>query len=269
MDWIIACRTYKRSKIFLEQTYRTLQENNLTDKLFIFVADQEEYDIYKRELGDKTYKGLIVAKKGGTAARNFMIKYFPEGTFIFMIDDDNEFFFQFDDKNHMKRSYNLKEICEDGFKTIQENNLSFWTFNALTNGYFAKNLPFKQTRPINIFGGGYGVINDHSFVVDERVVEEDTVLTLHCMRKDKQCLVYRKVGLKTKMLTLEGGLQIDRGVTQDERRQHWTTAHKIIEELYPDISTYFELRTEVDPLLKENRYIWRLKSLPKLKKILK
>ena len=130
MDWVIACRTYKRSKIFLEQTYNTLSENNLTDKLFIFVADQEEYDIYKQELANKTYKDLVVAVKGGTAARNFMIKYFPEGTFIFMIDDDNQFFFEFNDKNHMTKSFNLREICEDGFKTIKENNLSFWTFKC-------------------------------------------------------------------------------------------------------------------------------------------
>ena len=41
-DYVIACRSYKRANVFPHKTYRMLAHNGLTDRLYIFVANQEE-----------------------------------------------------------------------------------------------------------------------------------------------------------------------------------------------------------------------------------
>ena len=61
-NYVIACRSYDRPDIFPLKTYRMLAHNNLTDRLYIFVANQHEKERYEHSLKGMPYKKIIVGE---------------------------------------------------------------------------------------------------------------------------------------------------------------------------------------------------------------
>ena len=56
--------------------------------IYVFVANQEEYDLYNTTLDPTTYNKLVIGKPGIKEIRNFMANYFDEGQKIVYMDDD-------------------------------------------------------------------------------------------------------------------------------------------------------------------------------------
>jgi len=87
-DYVIACRSYKRANIFPYKTYRMLAHNGLTDRLYIFVANQEEKHLYEKALEGHPYKKIVVGELGGANATRAICRFFPVGQRIIFVDDD-------------------------------------------------------------------------------------------------------------------------------------------------------------------------------------
>ena len=61
---------------------------NIKEKVYIFVADETEYKIYKEILNENDFNSLIIGKPTLKAQRNFILDYFPLDSSIMFLDDD-------------------------------------------------------------------------------------------------------------------------------------------------------------------------------------
>jgi hypothetical protein len=60
-DYIICIPSYKRAQVCNNKTLTTLEKNNIpASKIYVYVANQEEYTLYKEKLDPKLYHQLIV-----------------------------------------------------------------------------------------------------------------------------------------------------------------------------------------------------------------
>ena len=59
-DYIICIPSYKRAQVCNDKTLSTLNKNKIpASKIYVYVANQEEYDLYKKTLDPKLYHQLI------------------------------------------------------------------------------------------------------------------------------------------------------------------------------------------------------------------
>ena len=78
-DYVIAIPSYKRNETLKKKTMRVLSEYKINpNKIYIFVADNDQKKLYEDTLEPKTYNKIVVGKPGIQHIRNFMPKYFPE-----------------------------------------------------------------------------------------------------------------------------------------------------------------------------------------------
>ena len=88
-DYIICIPSYKRAQVCNDKTLTTLEKNNIpASKIYVYVANQEEYTLYKEKLNSKLYHQLIVGKKGLVQQREYIMKHWPSGKWIVFMDDD-------------------------------------------------------------------------------------------------------------------------------------------------------------------------------------
>jgi len=124
MDYKIAIPSYLRHKELKNKTLNTLKNNNINpDKIYIFVANENEYNIYKNYLDENTYNKIIIGELGIRNQRIFISKYFNENEFIVSCDDDIEFFYKFINKN--KKLQTINNIEQEIIKNFEycKNNI--------------------------------------------------------------------------------------------------------------------------------------------------
>ena len=81
MDYQIAIPSYKRPETIKKKTLKVLESYNIDpSRITIFVADENELVSYKKSLEDTPYKNIVVGVHTIGAQRNFIEKYYPEGT---------------------------------------------------------------------------------------------------------------------------------------------------------------------------------------------
>ena len=140
-DYTIVIPSYKRQKILQEKTLTTLKKYKIPkESIYVFVANQEEYDIYKEFLDPNTYGHLVVGVPGLAHVRNFISNYFPKGKKLVSCDDDIRGFIEFDAtmKRKEKELVSLKKLIERGFKECKEKGANLWGLYPSANGFFMK-----------------------------------------------------------------------------------------------------------------------------------
>ena len=217
-DYVIACRSYKRANVFPHKTYRMLAQNSLTDRLYIFVANQEEKHLYEKALEGYLYKKIVVGELGGANATRAICRFFPVGQRIIFVDDDLSRFFTFSEKGDLtKDAKNLHKYIEDGFATIDKYNLGAFTFSFLSNKFYLQGKPFKEFRPFMLAGNFFGARNDPQMITTESYTShaDDSQRCVRYLDKYGGVLVYWWGGFETHYGQEEGGLQAsgDRGAS--------------------------------------------------------
>ena len=92
-----------------------LEEHNIPDsKITIFVADEIEYEIYKKSL-NKRYEIVIGVPTIGEQ-RNFIERYYKEGTQLVMFDDDLDGIFV-KKENHVNQGQKIALMGSTGRST--------------------------------------------------------------------------------------------------------------------------------------------------------
>ena len=87
--YIVAIPSYQRAELLNRKTLKTLSEYNIPrNRIYVFVANKTEEQIYKEKLNKDFYGHLIVGVKGLKNQRNFISRYFPDGKQILNMDDD-------------------------------------------------------------------------------------------------------------------------------------------------------------------------------------
>ena len=94
MDYEIAIPSYKRPETIKKKTLRVLESYNIdASRITVFVADEDEYKQYLESLAKDPYANkckIIVGVHTIGAQRNYIEKWYPEGTRLMMFDDDIE-----------------------------------------------------------------------------------------------------------------------------------------------------------------------------------
>ena len=233
-NYVIAIPSYKRQDIIQTHTLAVLNRHKIKPEyITIFVANQEEYDIYKAEVPSFLYNKLVIGVLGLKNQRNFISEYYPEGQYIVEMDDDIKKIMQLVVKLMVKRKSRRSNInlsksksksksskigktvkpIEDldafirrAFEMCAESNIFLWGVYPLINPYF---MTYKITTDLRfIVGPMWGMINRHrkdlKLTVDEK---ENSERTLQFWVADGSVLRFNNVGIETKYYKNKGGMQ--------------------------------------------------------------
>lgn len=247
-NYIIAIPSFKRENIIKDKTLKTLQKNNISSKrIYIFVSDQLEYDIYNIAIPKKHYNKLIIGKRGLKNQRNFISNYFKEGTNIVQLDDDIDDVVEivnnsnltpktktnrnFRKQNKLKPITDLDKFIKDAFKICKEKKIYLWGVYPIANPYF---MTLSMDTKLNfIVGPFWGMINRHSKDLKQTINEKENVeRTLQFYIKDKAVLRFNYISIITKYYKNKGGMQFN-GI---DRKFESLKSVKYLHNKYPSLT---------------------------------
>jgi hypothetical protein len=200
MDYIVVIPSYNRAHSLKVHTLQVLEDGLVDkDKIYIFVANDEEYLIYKKILPE--YK-IIIGVLGLRDQRNFISNYFPQGYNIISIDDDIEKFYQ-KINGELIIIKDLDSLFINGFLDIINSDLKLFGFYPVLNKLFMKEVVTADLR--FIIGSCFGYINSGIFTsITEK---DDYERSLLYYLRDGGVLRYNYISTKTKYYKNKGGLQ--------------------------------------------------------------
>lgn len=247
--YIIAIPSYNRPDLIQVKTLALLHRHSIpANKITIFVANQEQLELYKSKIPVWLYGNLVVGVIGLRNQRNFIMDYYSEGTHIVQMDDDldkiMELIIEPQTTSHLtsrrgttisrasrkksirvsrkssRSSRRMKPITDlDGFITrafeiCKNKGIFLWGVYPLANARFMT--PKITTDLRFIVGPFWGIINRHRpdlrLTIDEK---ENAERTLQHYVIDGAVLRFNYVGIETRYYKNKGGMQ-DEGKNRKE-----------------------------------------------------
>lgn len=207
MNYRIAICSYKRSDVIQEKTLNYLKECNIpSDIIDVFVANKEEYEIYKKNISSPLYNKLIIGKETLHKQRNYVRQYYPPNTLIFNLDDDIEQLEQLKNCKLEKISDNLDNIIKYGFYLLKKEKTKLLGIYGARNHFFMSNDYSKGLY--YCIGSCYWTINDKSPNIDVELEDkEDYERSIKSYIKYKHIIRLNNITAKTGYYTTKGGMQ--------------------------------------------------------------
>lgn len=211
MMYEIAIPSYKRHKTLKEKTLQVLTKYKIApEKVTIFVANQEEFENYKKELSDTPYSKIVIGEIGMGAIRRFIQKYYPENTYVMNFDDDlSEVLQKIDDKRMLPVEDLEKQVILRGFQECEKHKAYLFGVYAASNPMF-----MKHRVAVGLYyciGSCWGIITRHdknlTVTLDDK---EDFQRTLQHYVKDGKVVRLDDITVKSKYYTEDGGMQVTR-----------------------------------------------------------
>lgn len=239
MKYQLAIPSYQRADQLSEKTLKVLQSHEIDPSIVtIFVANQDEYGRYKKMLSLTPYSQspCVIAVPGMGAVRNFIRKYYTEGTRVFHMDDDiSEVLVKESDKKMVPVENLSRDVILRGFSALEEHDAKIFGIYAAANPMFMKNR--VSVGLYYCIGSCWGNIIRHDedlmVTMDDK---EDFERTLQYYTKDGKVVRLDDVTVKTKYYGV-GGMQ--------ERRtaETITQGAKTLVERYPGLATMYVRET--------------------------
>jgi hypothetical protein len=253
-DYVVCIPSYKRAELCNEKTLQTLKDNHIpAKKIFVYVANQEEYDEYVKILDKSKYNKLVVGIKGLVPQRQFIMEQFPEGKHIVFFDDDVS---KIDlTMSELTKGKSLDFFFKHAFKECHKHKSFIWGVYPVFNPFFRKGRPELTTCLTYIVGAFYGIINRPKLkdieltITKENGQKEDVERTLKYFVHDGIVLRFNRVGFMTKYYGKSGGLG-----TFEARLKPMLEASKKLKAQYGE---YGEITTK-----KHGMTEFRLKKIP-------
>jgi hypothetical protein len=176
----------------------------------VYVANKEDYELYKNTLDPKTYNKLVIGKKGLVPQRQFISNQWPANKHIVFLDDDVESI-DLSLSSEFKK-HNLDYFIKYAFSECVKNKSYIWGVYAVFNPFFRKARKDMTTDLNYIVGAFYGIINRPNLkaiqltITKENGQKEDVERTLKYFLHDGIVLRFNKIGFVTKYYGKEGGL---------------------------------------------------------------
>jgi hypothetical protein len=251
MSYVICIPSYKRAQICNEKTLAMLKKNHIPKGLInVYVANQEEYDEYKKILDSSLYNRLIIGKKGIVPQRKFISDSFPKGKCIVSFDDDVKSV-----DLSMSKHKTLDAFFKDAFAECKKQKAFVWGVYPVFNPFFRKGQKEISTCLNYIVAAFYGYVNRPGLkaietnLTKENGQKEDVEMSIKYFINDGIVLRFNRVGFVTKYYGSSGGLG-----TFDERLKPMLEASKVLKKAYPE---YGEISTK-----KTGMTEFRLKKIP-------
>ena len=245
----IAIPSYKRSDILIQKTFPLLKYYEIENsEIDVFVANKEEYDIYKKVLPEDI--NIVIGEVGMDKIRIFMANYYKEGEEIVYIDDDIEKIEQLVialPKTKLEPIPDLRYLINEGFRLCRANNMKNWGIYPVHNAFFMRDTTTTDLR--YIIGAFYGVINDKE--CETRIVShgEDYERTIKYYLKYGGVLRFNNITIKTKYFG-KGGMSAE---FNDEREKYIDAQIFKLYNNYPDLMTIKKKKNYNNPVLKDKR----------------
>ena len=214
-DYIIVIPSYNRVELIQSKTLKLLKRHGIDrTRIKIFVANQEQYELYKSKIPMELYGEIIVGVIGLKNQRNFIMDYYPEGKMIVQMDDDLEKIVELVDPATMARKStrrmgdigDLDGFIKGAFRMCRDRGIYLWGVYPLANARFMS--PKTTTDLRFIVGPMWGMINRHraelKITIDEK---ENAERTLQYYTLDGAVLRFNNVGIETRYYTNKGGMQ--------------------------------------------------------------
>ena len=250
IDYEIAIPSYKRPETIKKKTLKVLESYNIDQsRITIFVADESEYEAYKFSLKDTPYQNIVVGVPTIGAQRNFIERWYPEGTKLMMFDDDIEEVQKKISEQKLGRIDNLEEeVIIKGFEECKKFGAKTFGIYAASNAYFMKERVY--TKLCYIIASMFGVIVEHH---DDliRVTNhgEDYEYSIRQYVRNGAVVRFDNYTVKSNYYKEDGGLQTIR------TKEYVHESIKKIAEMYPDLCTMYIRETTgmAELRLKDNR----------------
>lgn len=235
MDYSIAVPSYKRSKTIQDKTFKVFEHHKIDpSKVTVFVANTEEEEVYQEALKGHDYgSNIVVGVPTIGAQRNFIEKWYPEGTRLMMFDDDIQEVQRRKDEKTLEPIDSLEdEIIFQGFSEAEKAGAHTFGIYAASNAYFMK--PRIYTKLCYIIASMFGVIVDHDDNL-ARVTNhgEDYEYSLRQYVKHGVLCRLDNYTVKSNYYKEEGGLQ------EIRTKEYVRTSIEKIAELFPDLCTMY------------------------------
>jgi hypothetical protein len=251
MSYYINIPSYKRYDILNEQTLTTLNNWGVDkNKIFVFVADKKEYDLYNKTLNKSFFNKIIIGKLGIVEQRKFIENYYPKNTHLVFMDDDIKSIVSYSKEF---KAYTLDKFIKTAFNICKKNNCYIWGVYPINNEYFIKDKPEYSLSLTFIIGVFYGIINrpnekDLNITISKKYKGniEDIERSIYYFKKDKVILRFNKITFNTTYYKKIGGLG-----TLEERNENRIKFLKEINKKYPDYG---------DIIKKKNTYDFRFNT---------
>lgn len=253
-DYIVCVPSYKRAETCNNKTLTMLKNNKINaSKIYIYVANDDEYKEYLRILDPKLYHKLVVGIKGLVPQRQFIMEQWKEGQPIVFFDDDVE---KIDlTISKLFKGKTLDYFFKYAFKECKKQHSFIWGVYPVFNPFFREARDELSTQLNYIVGAFYGIINRPSLksiqltLTKDNGQKEDVERTIKYFIEDGIVLRFNRVGFVTKYYGKTGGLG-----TFEDRLQPMLEASKKLKAAYPD---YGNLSTK-----KTGMTEFKLKKLP-------
>jgi hypothetical protein len=230
VNYVVAIPTYNRVEEVTKKTLNTLKEGGVNkNKIFLFVANKSQYDLYEQNVPKELYNKIVIGKKGITNQRIFISSYFNEGQYVISMDDDVEQFEILKGEKLVKLK-NVNEFFIDAYKLMKKEHLFIWGIYPVRNPFFMYNETTFDLR--FIIGVTFGFITRHNKKLKMSVkaeTKEDYEQTILFYLMDGGVIRFNNITTKTKF-NAPGGLGTDRF----ERNKN---AAEYLTKKYPEIVT--------------------------------
>lgn len=254
-DYVVCIPSYKRAKLCNEKTLSTLKRHNVpASKIYVYVANKEEYNEYKKVLEPSLYGHLVIGKKGIVEQRRFIKESWPEGKHIVSFDDDVA---KIDmSLSPMFRGKTLDYFIKRAFEECKQRKSFIWGVYPVYNPFFRKGRDEISTCLNYIVGCIYGYINRPKLRSLNTPLsgryhgqKEDVELSIKYFIQDGIVLRFNRIGFETKYYGTSGG----EGKFHD-RLKPMLEASKLLKQHFPE---YGDITTR-----KSGMTEFRLKKVP-------
>jgi len=229
MDYELAIPSYKRHDQIITKTLKTLERQGVPgNKITVFVANEEEYALYKKAIPEGSVKAIVIGVVGIVPQGAFIERYYPVGTYLVRMDDDVERVMMATSAT-TKMDFNLPEFFQQAFKRMEEEEVSIWGIGAVDNPFFAFNATEVSTTLKYLVGVLFGQ-KVGSSPVPLKLNIDDRERTLYFFKLEGKTLRFNHIFPKTKYFG-KGGLE-----SPDRKQKHDEGATALVEQ-YPEWAT--------------------------------
>lgn len=231
MNYEIAIPSYKRAKTLKNKTLAMLQRHNIDlNRVIVFVADQEEFDEYSKEIGSLC--NIKISQPTLRGSRNFIRKFYPAGTQVVNFDDDIIEVLYAKDEKTLAPVEDLEAVIKKGFDLCHQQGAYIWGVYAASNPFFMKKE--KSVGLYYIIGSMWGHIIRH---------DKDLMLTLEDKEDFERTLqYYSKDGVVVRLdnITVKSNYYKEPGGMQETRTsERITESAKYLVDKYPGLCTMY------------------------------
>lgn len=243
--YVVCIPSYKRSQVCNDKTLATLHKMGIPKHIIhVYVANNEEYEVYKNTLDKRLYDKLHVGVLGLVQQREYIMSQWKEGQHIVFLDDDIASIDLSLSPLFQKKT--LNQFIEHAFKTCKEHKAFIWGVYPVFNPFFRAPKQECTTYLTYVVGAFYGIINRPRLntrklrltMTRKTGQKEDVERTIKYFLNDGVIIRFNKIGFVTKYYGKEGGLG-----TFQERLKPMRDAAIALEEKYPELGYVIERKT--------------------------